>query len=103
MALAAFKRYGLVRGCFGAGSDPADKVAAYLPSNYKVLWSGEFAQIRTASGAWVPFKPEVVVVIEGRDKNGWTLEGYVAPRLGSGLMACEEIDLACPVMDRIPA
>jgi hypothetical protein len=30
------------------------------------------------------------VVIEGEDVAGWTLDGYVIPRLGSGLICARE-------------
>jgi hypothetical protein len=42
------------------------------------------------------------VVVSGEDRYGWTLEDYVRPRLGSGLMGCEEIDLSHPIMKQIP-
>src|SRR5688572_28803012 len=44
-------------------------VAAYLPSNYSVV------------GA----TPEGWTIVEGKDVAGWTLDGYVIPRLASGL------------------
>jgi hypothetical protein len=31
------------------------------------------------------------VLIAGRDNAGWTLDGYVIPRLGSALVYCEEM------------
>jgi len=46
-------------------------IEAYLPSNYKV----------------------VEVVIEGEDSAGWTLDGYVLPRLASGLHFGKEVPL----------
>lgn len=51
-------------------------VACYLPSNYKIVG-------RTLEGE---------LLISGRDHAGWTLEGYVIPRLGSGLIPCVEIE-----------
>lgn len=63
-----------------------EQVKRYLPSNYQVIWTGE-------EGA----------VIAGRDDHGWTLDGYVIPRLGSGLIRADEIDLSHPVMMKIPA
>lgn len=52
----------------------AKAVAGYLPSNYQV--TGE---------------DDDYVYIEGTDNAGWTLDGYVIPRLGSGLIFAEEI------------
>lgn len=56
------------------GKPDWDEVSAYLPRNYKVL--GE------TGGA---------ILIEGRDNAGWTLDGYVIPRLGSGLITAREL------------
>lgn len=51
-----------------------ETVKAYLPANYEVVASdGE------------------TVTIEGQDNAGWTLDGYVLPRLGSGLIFGEEV------------
>lgn len=80
--VAVVKRYAEVSGLFGAGRDPAEVVAAYLPVNYGV--SGP-----TTEG--VDGKP--VVLIEGEDVAGWTLDDYVIPRLLSGLMGCREMYL----------
>ena len=33
------------------------------------------------------------VIIGGVDNHGWTLDDYVIPRLGSGMMICTEIVL----------
>jgi hypothetical protein len=71
-------RYALV------GSD-ADEIAAYLPGNYRILG--------TVDGQ---------TVIAGRDHAGWTLEGYVIPRLASGLYFATEIDLSHPVLEQLP-
>ena len=48
---------------------PPEQVAPYLPGNYR-------AEHRARGGT----------VIIGRDRNGWTLEDYVIPRLASGLI-----------------
>lgn len=53
-------------------------VAAYLPSNYRVLFDHELTVDKT-------------VVIEGEDVAGWTLDDYVLPRLASGLYFGEEV------------
>jgi hypothetical protein len=55
-----------------------ERVANYLPSNYKVLES-DIAGLLGDS-----------VIIGGRDSAGWTLDGYVAPRLASGGMFVTE-------------
>ena len=56
------------------GRDTAETVAAYLPQNYRVLgMDGDD------------------VLIGGTDNHGWTLDDYVIPRLGSGMMICKEI------------
>ena len=84
------KRYAMVRG-LGATSE---LVARYLPSNYEVIGTGTVAE---------PWGEESVVVIGGRDSHGWTLDSYVIPRLGSGCMQADEIDLSHPVMMQLPA
>lgn len=42
------------------------------------------------------------MLVEGRDDHGWTLDGYVLPRLASGLHPGHEIDLSHPVMKELP-
>ena len=44
-------------------------VAEYLPGNYRVTGGQDGA-----------------VIVEGEDHAGWTAEGYVIPRLASGMM-----------------
>jgi hypothetical protein len=85
------KRYAIV-----LGARTEQEVAAYLPDNYRVIYAG---QMPPYGGA----RYEILgVVISGRDAAGWTLDDYVAKRLASGLMGCEEIDLSHPVMKKIP-
>lgn len=48
-------------------------VARYLPSNYRVVST-----------------TDTTVTIEGEDRAGWTLDGYVIPRLASGMYRCQE-------------
>jgi hypothetical protein len=55
-----------------------DRVAAYMPSNYRVL--GYTDSDGTA------------VVIEGEDFAGWTFDDYVSPRLASGLMFATKVE-----------
>ena len=84
------RRYAIVRGL----DISADKVGRYLPSNYRV------EGVATMNEPWGD--PYSVVVISGVDDHGWTLDRYVIPRLGSGIMATTEIDLSHPVMKTIP-
>lgn len=51
-------------------------VAQYLPNNFKVL-----GRTLDARGT----------IIVGVDDHGWSLDAYVIPRLGSALIACEEV------------
>lgn len=53
---------------------PIGTVRAYLPANYSatLLKSG-------------------TVRISGEDRAGWTLDGYVIPRLASGLIFASEV------------
>jgi hypothetical protein len=91
MSVYPFKRYALVRGNDAWLTD--DVVAAYLPDNYQVVEAfDEEEQLATG------LHRRTVILIEGRDEAAWTLESYVRPRLESGLMSCEEIDLTHPVM-----
>lgn len=64
---------------FGRGIT-AERVAAYLPAGYAVVDSDVVGRDGDS------------VVIEGTDQAGWTLDGYVIPRLASGLMFAEEVD-----------
>ena len=50
------------------------EVKAYMPVNYE---------------AW-EIRPGLIM-ISGHDNAGWTLDGYVLPRLGSGLIAAREL------------
>lgn len=56
--------------------DKAARVARYLPSNYMVL----IAHTNRES-----------VIIGGQDEAGWTLDGYVLPRLASGNIRAREM------------
>jgi hypothetical protein len=59
--------------------------AAYLPGNYRILGTGDGQ-----------------TMIAGRDQAGWTLEGYLIPRLASGLYFGTEIDLSHPALKQLP-
>jgi hypothetical protein len=54
-----------------------ETVEAYLPRNYSIL-------------AELPDR----IFITGTDNAGWTLDGYVIPRLASGLIHAREITAA---------
>lgn len=84
-------RYGIVRG-----ARTRSEVEAYLPDNYRVIWEGQWEAYEGAA------YQTLAVVIAGRDNAGWGLGSYVIPRLGSGSIACQEIDLSHPVMKIIP-
>lgn len=58
------------------GRDTAKTVANYLPQNYKVIGHDGDS-----------------VLIGGTDNHGWTLDAYVIPRLGSGMMIATEVHL----------
>lgn len=95
------RRYAIVRGY----NLTASRVAAYLPGNYRV--EGELSEATDLFSSVHPagFKRDgerLVVVISGVDEAGWTFESYVSPRLGSGNMAAQEIDLSHPAMKSIP-
>ena len=62
--------------------DAVRQIGAYMPANYRV--AGWVRPNALPSG-------QGLVAIEGRDHAGWTLDGYVIPRLASGLWACEEL------------
>lgn len=56
------------------GAATLSVVEAYLPSNYSAYVAHDQA-----------------VVIHGFDVAGWTLDGYVIPRLASGLIVAREV------------
>lgn len=66
------RRYAIVTG--GLGAD-LETVQSYLPSNYSAFQA----------------VPQAPIMIEGRDSHGWTLEGYVIPRLQTALIVVEEV------------
>lgn len=92
------KRYAIVRS---RHENLSEIVARYLPSNYEVIWSGRVSD-------WSPTVEvdgrldDRCVVIQGEDWHGWILDKYVIPRLGSGLMRADEIDLSHPIMKAVP-
>ena len=58
----------------------AERVARFLPSNYAVV------------DADVVGREGDSVVISGTDNAGWTLDGYITPRLATGLLWAQEVD-----------
>lgn len=58
-------------------NDSLDTVRAYLPQNY---------QAHRVNG-------KGPIIISGKDNSGWTLDGYVLPRLASGLITAREIEV----------
>jgi hypothetical protein len=70
---------------------PQANVEPYLPHNYSVI-------------GCVAVDDQIDhTVIMGQDDAGWTLDGYVLPRLASGLYSATEIDLGHPIMKAVPA
>jgi hypothetical protein len=65
-------------------------VKAYLPSNYKVIGVKFGTEEETEEFEGTVGKP-CKAIIAGKDRHGWTLNGYVIPRLGSGMIAAREI------------
>lgn len=66
----AFKFLVTVRG----NGISEERVAAYLPSNFKVI------------GSWTDHNEDLVIDVVGYDSMGWTFQAYVQPRLASGNM-----------------
>lgn len=92
------KRYALV-GSKGSRWDDVGVVAKYLPENYSV----EHLVENVDSEGWPSHWPYPnAIVVSGYDVAGWTLDGYVLPRLASGLIRGVEIDLSHPVMKKVP-
>lgn len=94
------KRYAIIRG-----ARTAEEVAAYMPGNYSVVGSA-IERTETFSSTHDDGRAKsdrLAVVIGGSDAAGWTLNGYVIPRLASGMMNTEEIDLSHPIMKVLPA
>lgn len=62
----------------------AERLDRYLPGNYWV--TDEEPESSPHSDSRIKS-----YIIEGEDDSGWTLIGYVIPRLASGLIGCEEL------------
>ena len=63
----------------GWNTDPVETVQAYLPANYQAEWRPELHDESDE------------IVIFGEDVAGWTLDGYVIPRLASGMIFATEV------------
>jgi hypothetical protein len=61
-------------------------VAKYLPPGYRVV--GVMESQRPDGSVY-----EETTLIEGQDHLGWTLDDYVLPRLASGGLFGEEVDV----------
>ncbi len=66
-------RYAILSGSHGPH---LEVIKAYLPANYHVVHVDPNGQ---------------GILIAGEDDHGWTLDDYVIPRFGSGLIACREV------------
>jgi hypothetical protein len=69
----------MVRFAIVKGARSAKEVWAYLPHNFVVVGGGATRY------------PEHEYVICGIDEAGWTLDGYIIPRLSSGSIGAREI------------
>jgi hypothetical protein len=67
------------RFAFVSGARRREEVAAYLPERTWAVLGEGVKDGRT------------FYVIGGYDDAGWTLDGYVIPRLGSGLIGAREV------------
>ena len=63
----------------GWGGDPLEVVRQYLPRNYQA----EYVPALYDEGD--------MIRIYGEDQAGWTLDGYVIPRLASGMIFAREV------------
>jgi hypothetical protein len=98
--MTAVKRYALITW---TANDTAEQIRRYLPSNYALVGDEPIeyhphpepdADETTGCLHWL---------IEGHDDYGWTLDGYVIPRLASGLHWAKEIDLSHAIMKSVPS
>lgn len=70
----------------GWSGDGVTTVEKYLPANYEVILNNDHG-----------------IVVAGEDHCGWTLDDYVLPRLGSGLIWGQEITLDHPALVGVTA
>lgn len=64
-------RYGII-----SSTHSRELIESYLPANYHVVHEDDNGQ---------------GTLIAGEDDHGWTLDDYVIPRFGSGMIACREV------------
>jgi len=64
-------RYGII-----SSTHSRELIESYLPANYHVVHEDDNGQ---------------GTLIAGEDDHGWTLDDYVIPRMGSGLIVCREV------------
>lgn len=80
-------RFAVITG----GADSLDQVARYMPGNYTAVQvDAQPFDTYAALGAPMPRLAGFILII-GEDNAGWTLDGYVIPRLASGLIFATEI------------
>jgi len=65
-------------------SENYTEVSRYLPMNYRIIHVIKYTPAKDKTF------PDCML-IAGNDNAGWTLDGYVLPRLGSGMIHGEEI------------
>jgi hypothetical protein len=73
-------RYALV----STRRDTAETIERYLPANYRIVYE--------TPGPTGKVEPLTYVIVAGEDNAGWTMDGYVIPRLGSGLVGARELN-----------
>lgn len=91
------KRYALIV------TDKPEQIPAYLPGNYRVLHNFRPEEPEAYDDIYTTRIHCHLVVIVGEDSHGWTLDGYVLPRLASGNHIGREVDLSHPYLKRVPA
>lgn len=67
-----------------SGNRTIQEIRRFLPDNYT-------ANEEVVQRDPTPYHQSVRIVIRGHDVAGWTLDGYVIPRLASGLIWAAEI------------
>lgn len=73
------------------GAEDLDHVGRYMPNNYQALQiDAQPFDTYAALGAPMPTTAAFILIV-GEDVAGWTLDGYVLPRLASGLIFAVEV------------
>jgi hypothetical protein len=68
-------RSAIIRSGFQDPAKELERVRRYLPSNYSAVYD----------------ETRDCIVVAGTDQAGWTLDGFVLPRLASGLIFASEV------------